>query len=130
MRLYKAQVLSFIESRTPALHHAAPTVLDVIDRVQRRFLREIGISESHALIHYRLAPLPVRRDIAMLGLLHRVCHDSAPAALADLFPRVPLQQGRITRGLSARHALQLADFVDIGGHTDVLKRSCFGLVTI
>ena len=36
--LYKSQVLSYIESRTAALHHAAPSVLDGIDRVQRRFL--------------------------------------------------------------------------------------------
>ena len=32
-RMYKAQVLSYIESGTPALYHAAPSVLDRIDRV-------------------------------------------------------------------------------------------------
>ena len=41
-RNQKAQILSFIESesRTPAVHHAAPSVLDSIDRVQRRFLKK------------------------------------------------------------------------------------------
>ena len=56
VKLYKAQVVSFIESRTAALHHAAPSVLDVIDRLQRRFLRELGITELDALLHFKLAP--------------------------------------------------------------------------
>ena len=53
VKLYKAQVLSYIESKTAAIHHAAPSVLDAIDRVQRRFLREIGLTEGEAL-HYKL----------------------------------------------------------------------------
>ena len=43
-QMYKAQVLAFIESRTPGLYHAAPSVLNRIDRVQRRFLRELGFT--------------------------------------------------------------------------------------
>ena len=39
MHLYKAQVLSYIEGSTPGVYHAAPSVLDRVDRVQRRFLR-------------------------------------------------------------------------------------------
>lgn len=71
-RLYKARILSFVESRTAGLHNAAPSVLQVIDRIQRRFLNEVHVSEKDALLKWRLAPLRCRRDIAMLGLLHRV----------------------------------------------------------
>ena len=46
MRLYKAQLLSYLESSTPALHHAAASTFVWIDRVQLRFLREIGLSVS------------------------------------------------------------------------------------
>ncbi len=123
VKLYKSQVLSFIESRTAALHHAAPSVLDVIDRVQRRFLREVGLTELEALERYRLAPLPIRRDIAMLGLIHRVCHGYAPAPLAELFERreVPqLQAIAATRGSKGRHDKQLMDFIGMGGHTETL----------
>ena len=78
IRLYKAQVLSYIEARTPAIHHASRTTLDHIDRVQRRFLRSVGVSELEALTKYKLAPLPAREDMAMLSLLRRVCHGIAP----------------------------------------------------
>ena len=133
VKLYKSQVLSFIESRTAALHHAAPSVLDVIDRVQRRFLREVGLTELEALERYRLAPLPIRRDIAMLGLIHRVCHGYAPAPLAELFERrevSQLQAAAATRGSKGRHEKQLMDFIGMGGHTETLRRSCFGLITV
>ncbi len=136
VKLYKTQVLSYIESRTAALHHAAPSVLDAIDRVQRRFLREVGLTELDALQQYRLAPLPVRRDIAMLGMIHRVCHGRAPAPLAALFtPRAPPRStgrswGTVLRGAALRHHKQLTDYIGMGGHTDVIRRSCFGLVTV
>ena len=127
VRLYKAQILSFIESRTPALHHAAPSVLDCIDRVQRRFLREIGVSELEALQRFKLAPLPIRRDISMLGFLYRVAHGLVPLALSELFPR---RVSRILTSRGERHNLQFVDFTGLGGHTDVFKRSCFGLITV
>ena len=134
VKLYKTQVLSYIESKTAAIHHAAPSVLDTIDRVQRRFLREIGLSEIDALLRYRLAPLSARRDIAMLGLLHRASHGKAPDPLADLLlagsrhEREPLTA--VTRGEKVRHKRQMTEYVSRGGHTETLRRSCFGLVTI
>ena len=125
--LYKAQILTFIESRTSALHHAAPSVLNTIDRVQRRFLREINVSELEAFKSFNLAPLRVRRNNSMLGLLYRIAHGLAPNALAALFPR-QIERSFPTRG--ARHDLQFLDFVQQGGHTEVFRRSCFGLATI
>ena len=134
VKLYKAQVLSFIESRTPAIHHAAPSVLDTIDRVQRRFLREVGLTEVDALLRYKLAPLPARRDIAMLGLIHRTSHGRAPAPLADLLTTGPLHQRSattaVTRGASVRHGRQMPEYFSRGGHTVTLRRSCFGLITV
>ena len=135
VKLYKAQVLSFIESRTPAIHHAAPSVLDAIDRVQRRFLREVGLSEIDALIRHRLAPLSARRDIAMLGLVHRVSHGRAPGPLVDLLSAGPPQHVRpaeasVTRGILRRHDRQMPEYISRGGHTETLRRSCFGLITV
>ena len=53
MRLHKAQILSCLESSTPALYHVAALILAPIDRVQLRFLREIQLSELEALINFR-----------------------------------------------------------------------------
>ena len=69
--LYKSRILSYIESKTAAIYHACDTHLAHLDRVQQRFLREIEVSEEEALIVYNLAPLSTRRDLAMLGLVHR-----------------------------------------------------------
>ena len=85
IRLYKAQILSFLEAATPAIVHAAPSQLDRIDRIQRRFIREIGVSEYEALSKYKVAPLETRRDIAMLGLLQSVALGLAHPELAIFF---------------------------------------------
>ena len=131
VHLYKAQILSYIESRTVGLHHAAPSTLLCVDRVQRRFLRELGITEEEALATWNLAPLPCRRAIAMLGLLYRIAMGLAPKPLRDLFPRDErVRQGPWTKGTRRRHSIQFLEQTTLGGHTDVFKRSCFGLITV
>ena len=78
---YKAQVLSYIEYRTPAIYHAADTHLDKLDAVQCRFLKEVGVSPLEALVDFHLAPLCARRDIAMLGVIHRAACGGGPFEL-------------------------------------------------
>ena len=78
---YKSRVLSYLEYRTPAVYHACKTVLHRLDAVQRSFIREIGISAEDALLHFNLAPLEARRDIAMLGVIHRAVLKQGPAQL-------------------------------------------------
>ena len=69
--LFKSHVLSFVEYRTPAIFHACETVLLPLNRVLRNLLRQLGISLIDSLIAFNLPPLETRRDIAMLGVLHR-----------------------------------------------------------
>ena len=128
MRLYKSQVLSYLENATPAIYHAADSHLDLIDRVQRRFLREVGLSESDALEHFCLAPLSSRRCMAMLAVLHRITLNIAPPQLCNLFPcaNVPVRSAR-TRLESLRHSKQ---FLERRASTDVFQRSLFGLVRV
>jgi len=84
--LYKAHLLSFLEYRTPAIYHATRTILERLDMVQTRFLQKAGVDEVEALVHFRLAPLSVRRDIAMLGLIHRTVLGKGPHHFNDIFP--------------------------------------------
>ena len=65
MQIYKSKVLSFIEYRTPAIYHADSAYLDMLDFTQVSFLREIGFNEREAFSYFNLAPLQVRRDIAI-----------------------------------------------------------------
>ena len=67
---YTSKILSFAEHRTPAVCHAAITILAGIDAIQKRFLRECCLTQEDALVFFNLAPLETRRDMAMLGLIH------------------------------------------------------------
>ena len=69
--LYKSRLLSFIEYRTPGLYHACDTHLHKVDRIQDSFRRAVGLSREDCLLQFNLAPLRSRRDIAMLGVIHR-----------------------------------------------------------
>ena len=87
VNLYKSWVLSYVEYRTPCLYHAAAFDLENLDKLQRTFLAELGISELEAMQHCKLAPLGARRDMAMLGVLHRVALGKGPSSIAGFFPR-------------------------------------------
>ena len=87
MFLYKAHILTFIESRTSALHHAVPNDLNTLDCAQRRFLREVNMSKLKVFRTFSLAPLPVQRNISMLCIIDKVAHGLTPYALSNFFPR-------------------------------------------
>ena len=86
--LYKAHLLSFLEHRTPAIYHAKQEVLGRQDDVQR-FLREANVDELLTLTQFNLALVTVRRDIAMLGVIHQaaitntVSSSSMPEQIQD-----------------------------------------------
>ena len=68
---FKAHILSFIEYRTMAIAHAAPSELQPLDDILTRLLVRLGISQEAALVHFNLAPLNARRNIALLGIIHK-----------------------------------------------------------
>ena len=122
VQVYKSKVLSFVEYRTPAVYHAAKTTLAGIDAVQRRFLRECGLSDEDALLHFNLAPLETRRDIAMLGLIHRSVLGCGPRHFANMFlPSPP--------SVSQKHDKQLLSHRS-PRHLQILSRSALGLVDV
>ena len=115
--LYKAHLLSFLEYRTPAIYHATRAVLRRLDAVQRNFLRDVGVDDITALVHFHLAPLSTRRDIAMLGLIHRTVLAEGPRQFSDFFRRDP------------DHRSKLVDPC-LSSRSPLIKRSALGLVSI
>jgi len=115
--LYKAHLLSFLEYRTPAIYHATRDILARLDGVQSRFLADAGVDKVDALVHFHLAPLSVRRDIAMLGVIHRAALGKGPAHFQKHFPLAspPLRKIIEPRTL-LRHP--------------IVKMSVFGLVAV
>ena len=57
------------------------------------FLQDIGIDEITALVTFHLAPLATRRDIAMLGLIHRAILCKGPSQFNAFFSAVSSFQG-------------------------------------
>eukprot|EP00959_Pyramimonas_sp_CCMP1952_P394801 8272026-Pyramimonas_sp.AAC.2 len=53
------------------VNHASSSVLAPRDALQTRFLNSLGISASDALFYFDLAPLSSRRDMSILGVIHR-----------------------------------------------------------
>jgi hypothetical protein len=86
--LYKAHVLSYLEYRTPAIYHATRTVTTRLDNVQASFLKDVGVEELVALIHFHLAPLSARRDMAMLGVIHRTVLGNGPPQFQKYFEKL------------------------------------------
>ena len=90
--------------------------------MQRRILRECGLSDEEALLHFNLAPLETRRGIAMLGLIHRSVLGCGPRHFASMFlPSPP--------SASQKHDKQLLTHRS-PRHLQILSRSALGLVDV
>ena len=132
--LYKAQLLSFIEYRTSAIYHVCDTALALLDDVHDRVLNAANITDLEALNSHKLAPLCVRRDIAMLGLIHRTVLGRGPAHFRSLFKA----DVRARREGVGKHSLQLqslpdhySDFLLPGSSpAQYIQNSAHGLVRI
>ena len=68
---FKTHVWGLIEIHQGAIFHAAATHLNKLDHLQDSFLRELGISCEEAFIKFNFAPVCLRRDIGILGMLHK-----------------------------------------------------------
>ena len=81
-----------------------------------------------ALMKFNLAPLCVRRDIAILGVIHRAVLRQGPPQFFEFFhlnSAPPAASGR--RG--ARHPYQLAEW-PAGRNLDLMRRSALGMIRV
>ena len=58
----------------------------MFDRLLSSFLRDIHLIEEVAFLDYNLAPLSLRRDIGVLGFLHKRVFGHCHPALCDFLP--------------------------------------------
>ena len=87
----------------------------------------MGLSETDALLNFNLASLQTRRDLALLGLVHRTVLGKGPSLFTKwFFSSTRLRHSHGTRLQQHRHTKQLHDWVD-GDHTELLRRSPLGL---
>ena len=129
LNLYKARVLGYVEYRTAAVYHATDTVLAPLDRLQDSFLRRLGVAPLEALMVFRLAPLATRRDMAMLGLVHRAALRQGPPQFWKFFKVQAGPTHRRTRLQLRRHLGQLEE-TRSSNFLEVVRRSALGLVAV
>ena len=128
--LFKSKIWSYVESRTAALYHAADTHLARLDACQTRFVKELGMSEKNSLEFFNMAPLSTRRDIAMLGLIHRTTIGAGPSQFADFFAPAKVARCSRTRRGAALHTRQIEDIRNSGPVLEPVRRSALGLVAV
>ena len=63
--------------RRSAIYHAAKVYFRRVDGAQESLLTDLVISREEAFIDHNLAPLELRRDIAVFGSLFKVAHGEA-----------------------------------------------------
>ena len=125
---YKAQVLSYIEFATPAVYHAHSFLLQSLDKVQEALLDALDLTPPAALHDFRLAPLESRRDMAMLGLIHRSVLGIAPPQFHTYIrPASGPSMLRSLRSPELRHNRQLHDPID-GSQGRMVQESLLGLI--
>ena len=60
-----------MEQHNGAIFHAAVSILQKLDSVQKNFLDELDVSASTAFLKCNFAPPKLRRNIGVLGLLYK-----------------------------------------------------------
>jgi len=125
---FKTQIWGLMEANSGGLFHAATSLLQKIDHVQNRFLREIGISAVRGFLEFNFAPPSLRRDIGILGLLHKrvlnKCHPSFQRLL-------PYYAERFAEPTGQGHTKKLyGHWVEISSHRALFNRSIFAMVDI
>ena len=125
---YKTHVWSLVEIHCGGYFHAATSLLDKVDQVQRNFLHHLQVSEQDAFLDFNFAPTILRRNIAVLGLLHKrvlgLCHRSFEGLL-------PWYSQRFNSERPVGHNKQLyGHWLEVKEHRALFGRSIFSMIDI
>ena len=125
---FKTHIWSLIEVNIGGYFHAAPSLLDKIDSAQSRFVHELGLSIDQAFLDHNFPPPKLRRNIGVLGLLHKrvlgKCHPSFETLL-------PWWTTRFAAARGLGHNKQLYGHnVEVSHHQAIFNRSIFAMVDI
>ena len=108
--VYKAQVRSVMEYASLCWTNASPSTLSLLDNVQKKALKIIGVDDTTARTQLSIPSLAHRRQVAAVSVLYKMHSQHCPKDLGDMLPP-SLERRRMTR-LSASmpdHALALPD---------------------
>ena len=120
---YKTHIWGLTEYHNGAIYHASGTALAKLDRLQASFLEELRMTEEVAFLDHNFAPSELRRDIGILGFLHKRVLEKCHVGLVRLLP-MDQHEGKY-------HNRQLESFVLKCTSRHVLfNRSLFGMIGV
>ncbi|XP_072020331.1 uncharacterized protein [Amphiura filiformis] len=102
--VYKAQVCSFMEYASLCWMSASTTTLKLLDSIQSKALRIIGVDEQQARIDLNIPSLHHRRQVAAASVLYKMHTSLCPPDLKALLPK-PFVIRRASRLSMPSHAL-------------------------
>jgi hypothetical protein len=68
---FKTHIWGLMEAHSGGIFHACSTLLVKIDYAQNRFLHELNLSHDRAFLEFNFTPPSFRRNIGILGLMHK-----------------------------------------------------------
>ena len=123
---------NYIFPKSKKKYKQAPIVhgqyIGPLDKFQTRLLSELGISLEDALVYVNLAPLSCRRDMGMMGLLHRTAFGKGPEHFKKFF-RQSTAERLCTRSGTWRRNRQLIDIRN-QHFLEIERRSALGLICV
>ena len=126
---YKIHIWGHSEYQNGCIMHACRTLLGKLDSMQRRFVYGLHLCEESAFCNYNFAPPSVRRDIGMLGLIHKRVLGQAHPAYEELLPLAPLS--RYQGAYLPRYARQLDNgWERCELRLQLFNRTLFGMVEV
>ena len=68
---FKTHIWGLMECHNGGIFHACSSLLEKLDAIHFKFLRDIGSDHANAFLEFNFAPPTLRRNIGILGLLHK-----------------------------------------------------------
>ena len=122
--VYKAQVRSVMEYAPLCWIGASPTTLSLLDNIQRKAVKIIGVDEKYAQSKLNITSLHHRRQVAAVTALYKMHTDSCPQDLKSILPAPYIRRRTTRRGMSMPdHALTVPTFRTKSGDRTFIKRA-------
>ena len=122
---FKTHVWGLMECHSGGIFHASTTLLNKIDGTHRRFLRDLGVSEAAAFLEHNFAPPTLRRNIGILGALHKRVLGKSHPMMEKL---LPFWTDRFGPARAGKHSKQLyGSFLEVQAQYQLYQRSIFGM---
>ena len=126
---FKTHIWGLIEAHNGGYFHATSSLLEKIEHAQDRFLRELGVSPEQAFLDFNFAPPRIRRNIAVLGLIHKRVLGKCHPTFERLLPWYA-ERFSTPRSMPC-HSKQLYNHnVEISHQRSLYNRSIFAMVDV